>query len=297
MIGSDSWEQSGRRTPQLIRNALERGWRLLGRLRHVLHGEPLIGFALAGGLIFLLYAVLAEPEREPIIISPEVLEEMVSLRREILGRPLDHTERAQLIDERLLDEILVREAVLRDLHLSDSYVRRRLVTRMKLLLDEAAPPPSAEDLAALLAAEPVRFLTPRAASFDQVFFQRDEAAARAMLPRLRQGGSAFQGKGETFWVGQEFDRYTDEQTVAVFGREFLVELATLPAGEWAGPIHSRRGWHLVRLRELHPPVPLPELLMQQTLREEWAQRHWIASRQRQLDALRVHYDVVLPNDG
>ena len=149
MIGSPSWDdrRSGARP-----STTPLGWgrRLLGGLGGALRGEPLVGFALAGGLIFALYAILAEPAREPIVISPEVIEEMVSLRQEILGRPLDAEERAQLVDERLLDEIMVREAVLRDLHLSDSFVRRRLVTRMKLLLDEEAPPPSADDLAALL---------------------------------------------------------------------------------------------------------------------------------------------------
>jgi hypothetical protein len=245
----------------------------------------------------VLHAALAEPVLEPIVITAGVIEEMVSLRQEILGRPLDAAERAQLIDERLLDEIMVREAVLRDLHLSDSYVRRRLVTRMKLLLDEEAPPPSAENLAALYRAEPERFQTPRAVSFDQVFFQQDEAAARAMLPRLRRGERVFQDEGATFWVGQEFDRYTDEQAAAVFGRDFVAELARAPEGSWAGPVRSRRGWHLVKLRELHAPEPLPEVLMQQALREEWAHRHWIASRQRQLDGLRVNYGVVLPDDG
>ena len=132
-------------------------------------------------------------------------------------------------------------------------------------------------------------------SFDQVFFKQDEAAARAMLPRLRRGESGFRDEGEAFWVGQVFDRYTDEQAAAVFGRDFVAALIELPAGSWAGPVRSRRGWHLIRLREVHAPAPLPETLMQQALREEWAHRHWVASRQRQLDELRVNYGVVFPD--
>ncbi len=296
MIGSPSWDDR-RADPQPSEIRLGWGRRLLAGASGLLRGEPLIGFTLMGGLIFALYAVLGTPEREPIVIMPEVVEELVSLREEILGRPLDAAEQAQLVDEQLLNEILVREAVLRDLHLSDSYVRRRLAERMKFLLDEAAPEPSVAELAALQEEHPERFLTPRSVSFDQVFFVQDEAAAAAMLPALRRDASAFLGEGEPFWVGQEFDRYTDDQAIAVFGRGFVDALIELPVGAWHGPIQSRRGWHLVRLREAHQPEPLPALLMQQQLREEWAHRHWVEQRARQLDALRRHYDVVLPADG
>lgn len=266
----------------------------LGAIVRWIAGEPMAGFALAGGAIFLLYAFSGGPEKERIVIASETAEEIFALRSELLGRPLTLEERAALLDARLLDEILVREAIQRGLPVTDSYVRRRLIAQMKFLIDDETPEPTAAELEALRAADPERFMTPSAATFDHVFFADGPAAAEVILPDLASGRVDFETLGDPFWVGQRMERYTAEQARVIFGDAFTAAVDALPPGEWTGPIESSRGWHLVRLETFHPPEPLNDRDLGVRLREDWAQEAWMTMRHQQLDDLRHNYDMALP---
>ena len=46
---------------------------------------------------------------------------------------------------------------------------------------------------------------------------------------------------------REYGRRTAEDLAELFGGAFVDALDTLPLGEWAGPVESAYGYHLVRL--------------------------------------------------
>lgn len=216
--------------------------------------DPLIGFTLAGGAIFLLHALVAEPpiERERIEVTATTVDEIIRLRSEILSRPLTDEERAELIEQFVDEEILVREAVARGLHLADGKVRQRLRERMEFLLAESAPEPTAADLDRLRARHPNRYKTPQTVTFEHVFFAEDRGAAAALLEEVRDAARMPEAAGERFWLGRRMERYSASQLLVVLGAGFVDALGAMPTGEWTGPIESGRGWHLVRLESFHP---------------------------------------------
>ena len=81
-----------------------------------------------------------------------------------------------------------------------------------------------------------------------------------------------------------------------FGRGFAKQLAALPDGEWAGPVYSGFGAHVVFI-ESRTPARDPELdeVKAQVERDLLHQRR-LEARAAFLDALQQKYTVIRPND-
>ena len=92
-------------------------------------------------------------------------------------------------------------------------------------------------------------------SFEQRFFARGaDSRARAEASLLAGAPSEGALGPDPFLHGQLFERTPTAQLTGRFGEAFASTLQTLPSDEWAGPVESRYGWHLVYLRERHPPA-------------------------------------------
>lgn len=256
--------------------------------------EPLIGFLILGGGIFLLNLWLAEPETESIVLSSAAVEDLLRMRAELLARPLAPAEREAEIQQYVENEILIREAVARGLHLQDGRVRKRLTDKMNFLLSEEPPEPSEAELQALYEANPKRYQTPKTTSFEHIFFAKDQAAAEALMAKIQTGYQPSEQDGDKFWLGMQMPRYAAGQLLTLFGYPFERALRKLPVGEWQGPIQSGRGWHLVRVRARHAPEDLPDEARLRRLNADFDARHRAESRDRRLAELREHYEVVLP---
>lgn len=256
--------------------------------------EPLIGFLILGGGIFLLNAWASGPERQQIVLSPPVAEDLLKMQSELLGRPLAPPERQAVIQAYLDNEVLVREAVARGLYLDDARVRKRLTDKMNFLLSDEPTEPTGADLQTLYDADPKRYRTPKSISFEHIFFNSDEAAAEAEMGRIRDGEEPAEGSGDRFWLGRQMPRYAAGQLLTLFGYEFERALRELPVGEWQGPIRSARGWHLVKVLARHEPEDLPEQERLRRLRADWDARYREQSRGLRLAELRNHYEIVMP---
>jgi hypothetical protein len=267
--------------------------RLTNCLNALLH-EPLLGFALSGGLIFLLYMTFGDDARQRIVISEDAVQAMVEERRLVLNREVDASDRDRLIRSLVDNEILLNEAIARGLYLSDAKVRKRLVQKMNFLLAEEPPEPTPAQLQALFDAMPDDYVTPRTTSFEHVFFKTDSAAAQAVLPGLRDGSYTSGDVGEIFWLGSDMQRYSSKQLLILLGFEFDRALKHLPVDEWHGPVRSGRGWHLVRVTARHEPQVLADDELQRKLVQDW-KAQWREHRREQAFAmLRDRYEVVYP---
>ena len=256
--------------------------------------EPLIGFLLLGGGIFLLNAWASEPERQQIVLSSPVADDLLKLQSELLDRPLAPPERQATIQAYLDNEVLVREAVARGLYLNDARVRKRLTDKMNFLLSDEPPEPTGADLQTLFEADPKRYQTPKSISFEHLFFNAEEAAAKAEMARIRGGEEPVEDAGDRFWLGRHMPHYAADQLLTLFGQEFERTLRELPIGEWRGPIRSASGWHLVRVLDRHEPEDLPEHERLRRLRADWDAQHREQSRKLRLAELRNHYEIVMP---
>lgn len=166
------------------------------------------------------------------------------------------------------DEAMVGEALALGMQRSDPVVRGRLLSRMRELLSR--PPsgdPDAPRLEAYLAAHRDRYEQPGRVRFTQLALSRqghgDHLAADAaeLLSQLRAGTG---GKGGGATPGDSLPLLPPHQDSSVaaldarFGDGFGESVAALPVGDWAGPVASSYGLHVVRV-DAHEDARLPPL--------------------------------------
>lgn len=250
--------------------------------------EPLLHFAAAGGLLFLAHALWAPGGADRIVVTKELAEALAKEREELLLRPLTNEERERVVSEFIDEEVLLLEAYQQGLDRGDPRIRRWLIDKVEFTIDEEPPDPTPADLDRLFREKPERYMTPRAVSFDHVFYAT--GAPEAILFRLRAGAD-FARWGDEFWLGKSLNRFSELELSTTFGADFAARVLALPIDEWSGPIPSSRGVHFVRVREKHEPEPRSREEVDWTLREDWLRAKREESRRRKLEELRARYRI------
>lgn len=183
----------------------------------------------------------------------------------------------------LEDEVLYREALARGLDDGDLIVRRRLVQKMRLLLEAGVdvPEPTEAQLQAWVEAHPARYGGLAQLSLEQVFLSRGrhDAAlpeAAAAVGRQLRGMAAVDpaALGDPHPAGGRLDHADPRTLERLFGGTLAAQLADLPQGDWQGPLASSLGLHFVRL--LGRETRTPDLA---AVRER-AQRDWLLEQRR-----------------
>ena len=190
---------------------------------------------------------------------------------------------------------LARRAVELGLHEGDFVTRRVLIDAARRLVRGAGRlvEPSDRAVTEYLRANSERFRDEDRFRVSHVLSSRSHhddpaAAAAARLDRLRRelgGISDAMPVGDPGLVPPRLPLLGLRAIERRFGAEFARDLAELPVGEWAGPVTSRHGAHLVFVHE-HRPGRVPgatELAekVRAILREQAADR-WLSARLQQL---------------
>jgi hypothetical protein len=255
--------------------------------------EPLLQFAAAGGLLFLANALWAPSDSDRIVVTKAIAEALATEREELLLRPLTGEERERLVSEFIDEEVLLREAYRQGLDRGDPRIRRWLIDKVAFLIDEEPKEPTPADLDALFREKPERYMTPRAVSFDHVFFASGTAHpedAEPLLARLRAGAD-FRSLGDEFWLGKSLNRFSELELSTTLGSEFISRVLALPIGEWTGPMTSSRGVHFLRVAAKHEPELPPQEDVAWALREDWLRAKREESRALKLRELRAQYRI------
>lgn len=263
--------------------------------------EPLVRFLGIGLLLFALYA-LAKPAgmgSETITISRASIADMVAQHQKLWGRAPKEKELQGLIDSRVEDEILYREGLALGLDREDAVIKRRVRQNYELMAEEeAGVEPSEADLAAYLKANADRFRAPPIVGFTQVLVPDDgsaadlKARAAALKAALAAGADpAVTGKPTLLpgrIQGMALDLVTRE-----FGEKFADALEMVPQEQWAGPVASPYGVHLVRIdRRQASDAPTLDSVRAE-VRREWENERRLKARAARLAELRARYDVVV----
>ncbi len=89
------------------------------------------------------------------------------------------------------------------------------------------------------------------------------------------------------------DDMSETQISALLGSTFTQQLMQQEPGDWAGPIESPYGVHLVRIDLIVKSVVPPLEVIRSDVRREWLFDRREASRDEMIDALRGKYRITI----
>ncbi len=236
------------------------------RLRRFVR-DPLFVFLVIGVGVFALdrmFGGVFDAESRTIVVSRAQVIRLADLWSAQIGRLPTAAELDSLVEDHVREEILVREAVRMGLDADDTIVRRRLAQKMSFLIEDTvvSDAVSDADLERYFEENADRYGDPQRFTLRHVYVSpdrrgSDEVALRAangILDELRAEGNdaapentLWRRLGDPFMLRREYGRRTAEDLAELFGGAFVEALDDLPLGEWAGPVESAYGFHVVRL--------------------------------------------------
>ncbi len=240
------------------------------------------------------------PEAPEIVVRAGKVESLVAGWTEEWQRQPTEAERDELIEDEVRSEVLAHEAVARGLDRNDDAIRTLLREKMELIAENSAviAEPSEADLQAYYVSHTREFGGSTTVSFTQVMLDRDRRGAAvaqdavAALAQLRSGVDPAT-LGDPSDLAMDYAGLPQEQVESMFGPEFARRLVDLEPGQWAGPIESSLGVHLVRLGEWGEVAPQPLDEVRDVVREEWHMARLQEARDEAYRILRARYRVTV----
>ena len=267
--------------------------------------EPLVHFLLLGGILFAVGLARAEGSSSTsnrIALTPGVIERLMEGFRMTWRRPPTESEFRGLVEDYLKEEVLYREAVAMGLDQGDQIIRRRLRQKLEFLTADfvGSIEPTDEELQAFLERNPDLYRLDAVLSFRHVFLRtgkdpaemerraEDLLAALCGDPEMDPGGV-----GDPFMYPSFFEDLSELGIANTFGPEFKDSVLELPVGEWAGPVASAYGLHLVRVDAMTPGrIPVLEEVREAVNRDLVAELT-TAAEQAYFDGLLGQYVVTV----
>ena len=264
--------------------------------------EPLLHFLLIGAALFLYYDLVGEgdsdvPPKRIVVSSGQVEQLVANFERTWSRRPTPEQLDA-LIESYVREDIFYREALAMGLDQNDPIVRRRMRMKLEFMLEDLSVQDASDEvLSEFLKQNPERFRDEPQLSLRQIYLNPDlrpdlENDARQLLSQLN-GGDEWQTLGDRTLAPRRYALVPQREIARDFGDEFARAVASLPAGDWRGPVYSPYGAHLVRI-DARADARLPELaeIRDEVLREYLAEKR---EQQKELayEKLREGYEITV----
>jgi hypothetical protein len=272
--------------------------------------EPLVHFLLLGAAVFALSRLVGTesgPRRaDTILVTQGNIDRMIEAFARTWQRPPTTAELRGLVDDYVREEAAYREAVAMGLDLDDTIIRRRLRQKLEFLAhDLALAEPTEEQLRAYFDQHGDDFRVDPRASFRHVYLNMDRRGedaprdAAELLEKLREGVAPEEltGLGDPFLLPSAFEDVSETDVARQFGGDFAEQVFDVQPGDWAGPIESGYGLHLV-LVERKTPGRRPELseVRDQVVREWQVDQRRLAN-EAFYRAMLDRYEVVIEPFG
>ena len=261
--------------------------------------EPLFHFFLLGVLIFAWFTVQddgvpSQSDPSQIVIDAQDIERLKAQFEGARQRPPTDAEMQSLVNSLVEEEILVREALALGLDQGDGVVRMRLAQKMSFLTTSVAQSlqPDDADLIAFMEQTPEAYQTAPRVSFRHVMLRPDEDPA-AVAVTLNAGGNP-NGIGARSLLPETLNQVVQTAVDGTFGRGVFDQIAVLPQGQWAGPVASGYGTHLVFVEAFTPARMLPFEEVREDVLQNWRRDQAEALTKAQMQAFRANYDIQLP---
>ena len=263
--------------------------------------EPLLHFLLIGAALFLYYQLASENAAAPpkrIYVDRGQVQQLASNFERTWSRAPTRQELDTMVESLVREEVFYREAMAMGLDQNDPMVRRRMRMKLEFMLEDLSGQDAGDQmLNDFLQQNPDRFRDEVQVSFRQVFLKPDqhpdlEKDARALLSPLNAGSDP-EALGDRTLAPRTYQLAPRSVIARDFGDQFALKVASLPTGEWNGPVYSPFGAHLVKI-DSRTDARLPELaeIRDEVLREYIAERR---EQQKNLayEKLRASYQVTV----
>jgi hypothetical protein len=264
--------------------------------------EPLLHFLLIGAALFLYYDLMGEGDSEAppkrIHVNSGQVEQLVANFERTWSRPPTAEQLDAMVESHVREEIFYREALAMGLDQNDPMVRRRMRMKLEFMLEDLSGQDASDEvLSDFLIQNPDRFHEEVQVSFRQVYLNPDQRPdlkndVRQLLSRLNDGSNP-EALGDRTLTPRSYLLAPQSLIARDFGDAFAHQVASLPAGDWNGPVYSPFGAHLVKI-DARIDARLPELaeIRNKVLREYLAEK-----REQQKDLayakLREDYEVTV----
>ena len=266
--------------------------------------EPLIHFLFIGAVLFVGYDFFKDSSSTnstDITITAADIKTLQANFTRTWSRPPTEKELDALIEELIRDEIALREAKAMGLDKEDVYIRKRLRTKLELLLDDFAEitSPNDTDLQQYLQDHRKDFSIPPLISLQQIYFDPKKAEGN-VTKRMQTALETLVDShpppdprrlGDVTMLPFNISLASPRMVSRQFGSIFTDEIMRLPVGVWSGPAKSGYGFHLVKVVEKKPArtPPLSEV-------RDQVEREWMAKRRQEIkeqtyENLRKQYTV------
>ena len=223
-----------------------------GMLRRLLR-EPLVHFLVLGALLFAASGFVgggAGVSDKKIVVTAADIGRLSQQFLRTWNRPPSAEELQTQIDEYVREEVLYRTALALGIDKDDLVIRRRLRQKMDFLMEGAIPEPQDNQLLAYFHSHESRFLLEPTISFRQILVSDDrgtaaEHDAQLLLMKLIAAKSADLEGGDPSLLPESLDAAPLSRVSDQFGADFARSLTGVKRGQWAGPLRSAYGYHLV----------------------------------------------------
>lgn len=262
--------------------------------------DPMIHFLLIGALVFLIFELRNDPQpvvRANIItVTEDDLSRLGAQFQALWRRPPEPAEIRRLVEEHIRDEIYYREALKLGMDRGDQVIRQRLRQKMEFLTQAGADSltPSDEDMSVFYDAHADQFARPPRISFRQVLLPKGADAKQALV-RLADG-AAPEPLGAMTLLPPGMREAQPAVVKGTFGEGVFEALADLPVGEWAGPVTSSYGRHLVQITGFSEGGLPPLDEVRPLVEGEWRRAAAKRIREDQYQVMREAYEVQLPGE-
>lgn len=280
--------------------------------------DPLLHFFVAGAALFWALNIFAPAEEaDRIIVDREALLSFIQYRSkafepETAAAILDamsEENRKRLIDDYVREEALYREAMKMGLDQGDYVIRQRMVQKFEFMTQAASTPaePDADALAAYYENNKQDYYVQPGATFSHVFVSATkhssdyQVQAETLLGELRQSGAQFEDAtryGERFLFHTNYVERTYAYIKSHFGEpatEVIFDDAT-PLSQWAGPVFSEHGAHLIFVTARNPGFIQPLEEIKSTVAADMTGAAQRARNEKLIDAIIEDYAPAIDRD-
>ncbi len=235
--------------------------------------EPLLHFVLGGVILLVLSRTPGIPSAETgvpddanvIRIGAGDLAWIQESWMRQWQRPATRDDLVGAFTNYLKEELLAREARAMGMERDDTIVRRRLAQKMSFFVEDTfiQTEPAEAELESYFGAHRDRYRSEARLTFAHVFFDPQKRTdplsdAHDALGPLRVAGreAAIDEMGDRLMLDPVISDADSRGIDAQFGAGFADALLGLPVSEWAGPVESAFGVHLVRIDSRTDPRTL-----------------------------------------